>query len=303
MFTSVDCDNWLPEAYFEELECFLSRHDWKMERYMFSPNQIYAMNTQSLPLLNKLADGLLGMGQFVWSRTLTNVQPVVSSFSLSFSTMKRIDFFDACADGMIDDYHLSCKAMWKTNGELEIVPINVMANMMSLSTGRSALEDFSARFWQAERHMMTMLDAAYNFNMLCKSPFHWRTLWFVLSYMQNNFISLGLYLTTLMFLVFKLVQGIPFSVPEVLLMNVETVLTSTLIALYFVAARKSAKILYNQEAQVPWSLLFQQLALLKIVLVIFAVAAQLLATIRIALASPAFLATPKIVSNSDQVKK
>jgi hypothetical protein len=124
-----------------------------------------------------------------------------------------------------------------------------------------------------------------------------------LSYMQNNFISLGLYLTTLMFLVFKLVQGIPFSVPEVLLMNVETVLTSTLIALYFVAARKSAKILYNQEAQVPWSLLFQQLALLKIVLVIFAVAAQLLATIRIALASPAFLATPKIVSNSDQVKK
>jgi hypothetical protein len=211
MFTSVDSDSWLPEAYLEELEYFLSQHGWEMERYMFSPNQTYAMNRGNIPLLNKLADCLLGMGQFAWCRTLTNIQPVVGNYSLSYSTMKKIGFFDGCADGIIDDYHLTCKAMWKTKGDLYIVPLNVMTNTMSLATGRSWLYDFKARFWQAERHMMTMLDAAYNLNMFFKSPLRWRTSWFVVAFMQNNFISLGLYLTTFIFLVFKLATESPFS--------------------------------------------------------------------------------------------
>jgi hypothetical protein len=53
----------------------------------------------------------------------------------------------------------------------------------------------------------------------------------------------------------------------------------------------------------PWRLLFLQLVLFKVVLLIFAVFAQLVATIRIGLTTPDFLATPKTASSRKEVKQ
>lgn len=54
--------------------------------------------------------------------------------------------------------------------------------MISLQTGEGYFADLKARFWQAERHMRSMLDAAYGFNMLFKNEFNLRTCWATISF-------------------------------------------------------------------------------------------------------------------------
>ena len=108
---------------------------------------------------------------------------------------------------MCDDYHNSMRMIWKSQGEVRVVPIFVLANMVSLQTGGGYLADTWARFWQAERHMRMFLDAAYNFNMLFKNKFRLRTFWTAIAYFENHFVPMGLYLTGIMFIVSKMFMG------------------------------------------------------------------------------------------------
>lgn len=125
---------------------------------MFAPQQMYTMNNEETPIVNRHADYGLASGVYVWSNTLTKVQHAVSNFSLDYLTFKSQGFFDTNADAMCDDMHQSLKSVWKNEAEdFEIVPIYTMVDMVSLQTGQGYLSDIYARFWQAERHMMAML--------------------------------------------------------------------------------------------------------------------------------------------------
>lgn len=94
---------------------------------------------------------------------------------------------------------------------MEIVPIFVAVNMVSLQTGEGYFADLKARFWQAERHMRSMLDAAYSFNMLFKNPFNFRTFWATIAFFDNHVLPLFLYMTVVMFGIFKLINGLEMS--------------------------------------------------------------------------------------------
>jgi hypothetical protein len=302
MFSTVDCDNWMPEVYFEEIELFLSKHGWNMNRYLFGPQQMFTINSKQIPFVNQHADFMLGAGILVWCNTLTKVQNVTSNYSMGFNAVKRMGFYDVSADGMADDFHTSCKAMWKNNGDFEIIQIYVMANLMSLESGEGYFHDISARFWQAERHMRSMLDAAYNFNMLCKSPFHWRTLWFTVSYFENHFVPLGLFLSAFMFIIFKLINGLEFTPAEMTLMQLESFCMTSFSFCYFIAARKSARVLYHQK-EISWRMLVAQALVSKFIMLGFVALPQLIATIKIGLATPTYETCAKIVKNAEEYKQ
>ena len=82
-----------------------------------------------------------------------------------------------------------------------------------------------------------MLDAAYNFNMIGKNPLNLRTLWFTFCYFESNFVFFGLYLTGFMFIGHKLINSIPFTSYEFIFINVEIVLSSIIIVLYYIVVR------------------------------------------------------------------
>jgi len=149
---------------------------------MFAPGQMFTINSREVPILNRCMDNFMGSTLFAWSNNLTKVQNAASNYSLSFNRLKKQNFFDTNPDAMCDDFHNSLKTIWKSNGEVKIIPIFVLFNMISLSTGKGYLTDTNARFWQAERHMRAMLDAAYSFNLLFKSKFNFRTFWATISY-------------------------------------------------------------------------------------------------------------------------
>jgi hypothetical protein len=182
-----------------------------MDKYMFAPNQMFTINNKEVPLFNRLMDYIMGATLFAWSNSLTRVQNAASNYSLSFNRLKSQKFFDTNADAMCDDFHNSMKTIWKSNGEVEIVPIFVAVNMISLQTGEGYFKDLKARFWQAERHMRSMLDAAYNFNMLFKNPFNIRTFWATIAYFDNHVLPIFMYLTVIMFGIFKSINGLEMS--------------------------------------------------------------------------------------------
>lgn len=118
----------------------------------------------------------------------------------------------------MDDFHNSSKMMWKTRGKIRIVHIPVIASMMSLQTGKGYLADLKQRFMQAERHMHHLLQTAYNFNMLAKEPFRWRTLWSTLYLFDNTFFISILYLNLLMMILSKFLIGVSFSSAGIILL-------------------------------------------------------------------------------------
>jgi hypothetical protein len=104
-----------------------------------------------------------------------NVTYPLSNYSLHFSLAKKIGWWDTCADAIGEDFHMTEKAFWKTEGTVVAVPIFAAFNQLSIQTGKGYWEDLKARFWQAERHARGVSDVPYNINMLVKRPFKWRT--------------------------------------------------------------------------------------------------------------------------------
>lgn len=95
----------------------------------------------------------------------------LSNYTLSYSLVKRIGYWDTCPDAIGEDFHTTQKAYWKTGGEIITVPIYAPFNQVNIATGNGYIEDVKARFWQAERHAQGCADVAYEFKMLFNSKF------------------------------------------------------------------------------------------------------------------------------------
>ena len=103
---------------------------------MFAPGQMFSINPMSVPITNRVMDFAMGFILFAWSNNITKVQNAASNYSLAFSLIKKYDYFDTNDDGMCDDFHNSMRYIWKTEGNLEIIPIFVYVNMYCLLTGQ-----------------------------------------------------------------------------------------------------------------------------------------------------------------------
>lgn len=104
----------------------------------------------------------------------------LSNYSVSYNLMKRIGWWDTCADAIGEDFHTCQKCFWKVDETMYTVPIYIPFNQVSLSTGEGYCKDIAARFWQAERHTLGVSDVAYSCHMLFNTPFRFRNLWMTL---------------------------------------------------------------------------------------------------------------------------
>jgi hypothetical protein len=112
MFTTIDSDNWIPEAYFEEMELVLSQNNWNLHNFAFGADQMYSIDAVEVPLLSRGADFLIGcLGFFCHSSERSEL---ISNYSVSYSTFEKIGFFDIHPDVNInDETFLRYKLLWK----------------------------------------------------------------------------------------------------------------------------------------------------------------------------------------------
>lgn len=129
--------------------------------------------------------------------------------------------------------------------------------------------------------------------MLTRNPLRPRTLWVSLSYFETHFMPVGLYLTSFMFLAFKLTNGLEFTPAETMIIRIETLLTTVFLLQYFIVIRKSARVFFGQKEAVPWALFFEQVVVGKIILLFFLVIPQFIATVLLAAKTPRYEAAVK----------
>ena len=64
--------------------------------------------------------------------SLFKVSFSLSNYSLSFNLIKRIGWWDTCADAIGEDFHTSEKAFWKTQGKAKGIPIYTPFNQLNV---------------------------------------------------------------------------------------------------------------------------------------------------------------------------
>lgn len=187
VLTIIDADSWVPEIYIRELDDHLSQpqHLAERERYIYQSNQIFTRNHLDVPIFTRTYDQVHGSMHSNNTFSVFNVTFPLSNYSLHFSLAKNIGWWDTCPDAIGEDFHMTEKAFWKTQGRIITVPIMAPFNQISIQTGKGYWEDIKARFWQAERHARGVSDVPYNINMLIKQPFSWKTFIAALQVIEN----------------------------------------------------------------------------------------------------------------------
>lgn len=127
-----------------------------------------------VPILCRIADQFFSHAQLGNLISICDVGFPVSNYSVSFKLIKKIGFWDTCADAVAEDYHFTLKAFWKS-GKVKSVPIYVATNQACLQTGDSYLKDVIGRFKQAQRHAYGSVDVSYSLKMLFEKKGNFRS--------------------------------------------------------------------------------------------------------------------------------
>ncbi len=71
-----------------------------------------------------------------------------SNYTLSYSLVKKVGFWDTVGEAIAEDFHMVLKAHFKTNGEVKGVAIYTPFNQLNVQTGKGYVEDVKAKFTQ-----------------------------------------------------------------------------------------------------------------------------------------------------------
>lgn len=83
------------------MELLLSKNDWKIDNFAFGADQMFSIDVHDVPMMSRGADFLIGcLGYFVYS---SDRSELLSNYSLSYSTFKKIGFFDLNPDVNVNE--------------------------------------------------------------------------------------------------------------------------------------------------------------------------------------------------------
>ena len=176
MLTIIDADSWVPEVYIEIMEEKIMESEGDYIKTIYQPNQIFTRNNLEVPVITRAFDIFHAFAHTSNLLSFFNMSFPLSNYSLSYNLIKKIGFWDTCADAIGEDFHTTLKSYWKTQGDMKTCPIYTPFNQVNIETGKGYWEDIKARFWQAERHAKGVADVAWCLKMLLNQPFKLKNL-------------------------------------------------------------------------------------------------------------------------------
>jgi hypothetical protein len=96
------------------MELVMSQNRWNLHDFMFGANQLYNIDADQVPMLSRGADFNMALLVYMWRGTMIHCQPIMSNYSLSYTTFQKMGFFENHPDFISDDLLLSVKSLWKT---------------------------------------------------------------------------------------------------------------------------------------------------------------------------------------------
>lgn len=116
MVTIIDADSWVPGIYMDEMEDHLSKYYGDKHKFIYQPNQIFTRNNLEVPIFTRVYDIMHSCMHHSNLLSAFDVTYPLSNYTMSYSLLKRIGFWDTCADAIGEDFHQTQKAFWKTRG-------------------------------------------------------------------------------------------------------------------------------------------------------------------------------------------
>ena len=116
--TIIDADSWAPAIYFDLMEEHILNNYEKRHKLIFQPPQIFTRNNLQVPVTTRIYDLMHSYAHCSNLYSVFNVTFPLSNYSLSYELVKKIGYWDTCADAIGEDFHTTQKAFWKTGGEI-----------------------------------------------------------------------------------------------------------------------------------------------------------------------------------------
>jgi hypothetical protein len=130
--TVIDADSWAPNIYFDEVESHILANLDNKFKFIYQPPQIFTRNHLEVPIITRIYDMMHGYAHHSNLFSVFNASFPLSNYTLSFHMIKKIGFWDTCADAIGEDFHTTMKSFWKTQGDVITVPIYSMFNQVNI---------------------------------------------------------------------------------------------------------------------------------------------------------------------------
>ena len=257
--TILDADSWAPNIYFDLVEEHIIKNYEKRHTCIYQPPQIFTRNNLDVPVITRVYDMMHSFAHCSNLFSIFGLTFPLSNYTLIYTLVKNIGFWDTCADAIGEDFHTTQKAYWKTNGNITCVPIYAPFNQVNIATGKGYMEDVLARFWQAERHAQGCADFAYQCKMLFSTKFRLKNL-VMFFHICETFALPGIvpwiFLSLLLESNFLFTNGQPdYLIPSLvltILFNIMGLASNLGYILYEILKRRSNKIIYKRENESLW---------------------------------------------------
>lgn len=158
-------------------------------KIIYMPTQIFTRNHLDVPVTTRTYDLLHAFAHTSNLFSWVNMSFPLSNYTISYQLIKKIGFWDTCADAIGEDFHTTLKTYWKTHGDMRTYPIYTPFNQVNIATGNGYWEDVKARFWQAERHAKGVADFPWCLKMLLNNPFTLKNLYIVFNVFETFAIT------------------------------------------------------------------------------------------------------------------
>ena len=113
MLTIIDADSWAPELYFDVLQDKIREQHEDMYERLWFPTQIFTRNYLDVPMFTRIYDLLHSFAHATNSYSCMDLGFPLSNYTISYKLIKRIGFWDTCADAIGEDFHTAQKTYWK----------------------------------------------------------------------------------------------------------------------------------------------------------------------------------------------
>ena len=94
MVTVVDADSWAPDCYFNEVEDHIFSNFENRHSFIYQPTQIYTRNNLEVPVVVRTYDDMYSSLHASNQVSCSGVTFSFSNYTLSYSLIKRIGFWD-----------------------------------------------------------------------------------------------------------------------------------------------------------------------------------------------------------------
>lgn len=153
------------------------KEDGVTDMTFYMPPIIFDRNAHLVPRMVRVADLMwngAGLSCYTSKSTPSTISMPTAVYTLPLPLVCLVGGWDTGSEAIGEDLHMMLKCYFATNGRIKYQSISSPASQCSVTTGkmgiRGWLEDHSARYSQALRHMWGCLDTGYALRQWCNFP-------------------------------------------------------------------------------------------------------------------------------------